>query len=221
VLGVGGSAIPVWDGLPPRWWPAEFLWVVGCSYRGQPTSRSPVRNMLGCNMSIRRTVLKAAAGFDDGLGRTARKPLGCEETELCIRARTLFPEGMFVLEPSALVHHRVPKSRASWRYFFARCGAEGISKARVAERVGSQAALAEERNYSFRVLPVGIAKNLAEAFRGDVYGLARAAAIVSGAFVTAARYGGARIAGGRSNQGPLLRGNRPRPSARRLLERLS
>ncbi|HEX5905732.1 MAG TPA: glycosyltransferase family 2 protein, partial [Propionibacteriaceae bacterium] len=52
VLGVGGAAHPVWEGSIPRWWPAEFGWVVGCSYRGQPTKAAPVRNLMGCNMSL-------------------------------------------------------------------------------------------------------------------------------------------------------------------------
>src|SRR5687768_1791475 len=50
VLGVGGAALPVWERSAPRWWPAEFGWVVGCSYRGQPVSTAPVRNLMGCNM---------------------------------------------------------------------------------------------------------------------------------------------------------------------------
>ena len=37
VLGVGGAAIPAWETAAPAWWPNEFGWVVGCSYRGQPT----------------------------------------------------------------------------------------------------------------------------------------------------------------------------------------
>ena len=127
ILGVGGSAQPVWQSPPPAWWPREFGWGVGCSYRGQPTTVARVRNLMGCNMSLRRSVLDAVGGFDTGLGRTPDSPLGCEETELCIRAQALFPEGRFLLEPRAVVHHAVPAERASWLYFRARCRAEGIS----------------------------------------------------------------------------------------------
>jgi GT2 family glycosyltransferase len=73
VLGVGGTTQPVWERSAPRWWPAEFGWVVGCSYRGQPVSTAPVRNLMGCNMSLRRTVLEAVGGFDDRLGRGGRQ----------------------------------------------------------------------------------------------------------------------------------------------------
>jgi len=185
ILGVGGSAQPVWQQPPPPWWPREFGWVVGCSYRGQPTSVSRVRNLMGCNMSVRRSVLQAVGGFDVGLGRTPDSPLGCEETELCIRAQTLFPQGRFLLEPGAVVHHMVPAERASWPYFRARCRAEGISKARVARNVGRTAALSAESAYVRRVLPVGVLQNLGLGLHGDLAALARAGAIVAGLAFTA------------------------------------
>ena len=185
ILGVGGSAQPVWQQPPPRWWPREFGWVIGCSYRGQPTSLSRVRNLMGCNMSVRRSVLQAVGGFDTGLGRTPDSPLGCEETELCIRAQTHFPQGRFLLEPRAVVHHAVPAERGSWRYFRARCRAEGISKARVARNVGRTAALSAERGYVRRVLPTGVLHNLARGLHGDLAAPAQAGAIVAGLAFTA------------------------------------
>ena len=36
VLGAGGWIIPAWQLGMPAWFPEEFLWVVGCSYRGLP-----------------------------------------------------------------------------------------------------------------------------------------------------------------------------------------
>ena len=193
VLGVGGAAVPDWESPPPSWWPQEFLWVVGCTYIGQPTTRTAVRNLMGCNMSVRRDVLEEVGGFDSSLGRTADRPLGCEETELCIRARQLFPGGSFIFEPAALVHHWVPASRATRRYFWARCQAEGTSKAWVANRVGSGAALAAETVYTRQVLPRGLERNLGELLHGDLGGLGRAAAILGGFAATAASFGAAKI----------------------------
>src|SRR5439155_19470819 len=54
VVAVGGSIDPVWVDEPPAWFPTEFLWVVGCSYKGLPEAAAPVRNLIGCNMSFRR-----------------------------------------------------------------------------------------------------------------------------------------------------------------------
>jgi O-antigen biosynthesis protein len=192
VLGVGGAANPVWERSAPRWWPAEFGWVVGCSYRGQPVSTAPVRNLMGCNMSLRRTVLEAVGGFDDGLGRGAGNAFGCEETELCIRARQLIPNGEFIFEPRAVVRHWVPQSRSSWSYFLQRCRAEGISKARVAATVGRSAALSEEKAYTRRVLSTGIARNIRDGVAGDLAALARTGAIAIGASLAALGFLGAK-----------------------------
>ena len=194
VLGVGGAAQPVWERSAPHWWPAEFGWVVGCSYRGQPDTTAPVRNLMGCNMSLRRTVIEAVGGFNDVLGREADNALGCEETELCIRARQLIPNGQFIFEPKAVVHHWVPGSRSSWSYFRARCKAEGVSKARVARTVGRSAALSAEKLYTRRVLPAGIARNIRHGLAGDVAGFARAGAIATGLSITAFSFLSAKAA---------------------------
>ena len=188
VLGVGGWAEAEWLEGEPGWFPEEFLWVVGCSYRGLPTETATVRNLIGCNMSVRRSVLAEVGGFDVGLGRTADRPLGCEETELCIRATDLHPGGRFVLEPRARVRHKVPAGRGRWGYFRDRCRAEGVSKAWVADRVGSDSALSSERAHTMKVLPLGVLRALASIRPTDLSGAGRAAAIVAGLGYTATSY---------------------------------
>jgi GT2 family glycosyltransferase len=188
VLGVGGSAVPRWEEPAPVWLPPEFLWVVGCSYLGQPKVTSAVRNLMGCNMSLRRHVLMEVGGFDPALGRTKDEPLGCEETELCIRALQRFPRGRFLFEPKAVVHHWVPAERGTWRYFRDRCRAEGRSKAWVSDRVGTGAGLSTERAYTREVLPAGLARNLLRGVRGDHAAMRRAGAITAGFALTAGSY---------------------------------
>ena len=39
VMGAGGTVTPRWAAPRPAWIPEEFLWVMGCSYRGLPTGR--------------------------------------------------------------------------------------------------------------------------------------------------------------------------------------
>ena len=138
VVGVGGLVIPRWTYRQPSWFPAEFGWVVGCSYLGQPTTAAPVRNPIGANMSFRRPVLLAAGGFAPSLGRVGTTPTGCEETELSIRAAATYPGARIVHEPGAPVRHEVPPSRGTWTYFRRRCWAEGRSKARVSTLVSSR-----------------------------------------------------------------------------------
>jgi glycosyltransferase involved in cell wall biosynthesis len=189
VLGVGGAIEPLWQSDRPDWFPAEFDWVVGCSYRGLPQTSTSVRNLIGCNMSFRREVFKAVGGFRSGIGRIGTLPLGCEETELCIRVRQRWPQHRLYYEPQARVMHRVPRSRTNWRYFCSRCYAEGRSKALVSRFVGTKDGLSAERAYTFRTLPQGMIQGINDTlFRGDLMGIARAGAIGAGLLTTAAGY---------------------------------
>jgi len=187
VLGVGGAVEPVWQGGRPAWFPPEFDWVVGCSYPGLPEVAGDVRNLLGCNMSFRREVFEQIGDFQIGIGRIGTYPAGCEETELCIRARRAWPGRFFLYDPQVRVSHQVPASRGTWKYYRSRCYAEGLSKAAVTQFVGSTDGLASERRHALRTLPRAVAKDLADAARhGDLGGLARAGAIVAGlGFATA------------------------------------
>jgi O-antigen biosynthesis protein len=189
VLAVGGSAVPEAPDVRPHWFPPEFDWVVGCSFTGQPSQAAPVRNLIGCNMSFRRSALDEAGRFDPALGRVGRVPVGCEETELCIRLRQRRPDGVVLYEPAARVRHHVSDDRWTWTYFRHRCFSEGRSKAVVARLVGSDAGLSAEREYSRRVLPRGVRRGLIEARADrDLSGLLRSAAIVSGLAITATGY---------------------------------
>jgi GT2 family glycosyltransferase len=188
VVGVGGSAAPVWPGRRPRWLPPEFDWVVGCSFVGLPTAAAPVRNLIGANMSFRREVFDTVGGFTDGLGRVGARPMGCEETELAIRLRQCRGGSRLVYEPAAVVHHRVTDDRAAWRYFCSRCFAEGISKALVSRRVGARDALETERRYVRSVLPRAIVRGLDPRRRHRSAGVARAGAIVAGLVLAGAGY---------------------------------
>lgn len=189
VIGAGGGITPAWQRGRPRWWPDEFDWVVGCSYRGLPTQRAEVRNMIGANMSFRRSTLVAVGPFSHGIGRIGTRPLGGEETELAIRARRESDGGSIVYEPRARVNHRVPASRDTARYFIHRCYAEGLSKAMIAKLVGTDSALASERTYAVRTLGTGIFRHAGDALRRrDGYGLLRAAWIVIGLAVTTIGY---------------------------------
>jgi GT2 family glycosyltransferase len=203
VLGVGGAIEPLWQAGRPGWFPDEFDWVVGCTYRGMPTAPAPVRNLIGCNMSFRRLVFETVGGFRHGIGRVGTLPVGCEETELCIRVRQHWPLGELVYDPAARVLHQVPAQRGAWRYFRARCYGEGRSKAQVARLVGAGDGLSAERGYTLRTLPRGVARGLADtALRGDLAGLARAGAIAGGLAATTAGYALGAAAGLLARQAP-------------------
>lgn len=194
VVGVGGAVLPAWETGRPRWFPAEFDWVVGCTYTGLPLGQAPVRNLIGANMSFRREVFELVGGFTEGLGRLGTRPLGCEETELAIRIRQRRPGARLLYEPSAVVHHHVPRQRARWRYFGARCYAEGLSKAAVSRMVGARDGLAAERHYVRRVLPRAVVAGLVPVGAGPHPGVRPAATVLLGLALTTSGYLRGRIA---------------------------
>ncbi|MFL6117534.1 MAG: glycosyltransferase, partial [Catenulispora sp.] len=200
IIGVGGRARPAWDEPRPRWLPREFDWVVGCSYRGLPTIPAQVRNFIGANMSFRREVLARLDGFRPDLGRIGTRPLGGEETELCIRAAGAVEGGLLLYFPAAVVHHRVRAERGRWRYFRARCYAEGLSKAAVSRHAGAGPALASERTYLRRTIPAAFLRPMR---RGAGHqGWATLPALVVGVAWTVAGYARERADG-------LLRAAKP------------
>lgn len=194
VHGAGGSVDPVWVDGRPAWFPPEFNWVVGCAHTGMPRQRAPVRNVIGANMAFRASSLRELGGFREGIGRVGSVPLGCEETDLCIRMHQRWPDAEVVYDPAARVGHLVPAARGSLRYFLSRCRAEGRSKALLARLVGSGDGLSAERAYTAETLPRGVRRGLGDALRGDAGGLARAAAIVVGLATTTLGYVAGRLA---------------------------
>lgn len=203
VFAAGGTVTPAWDAGPPSWLPPEFNWVVGCSWSGLPTVLGEVRNPIGASMAIRREVFAQVGGFQSGLGRVGRVPLGCEETEMCVRARAAIG-GRVLYEPAAVVHHRVPATRASVRYFFERCFAEGRSKAIVSRLAGAQAGLSAERSYVISVLPRAALRELPRAARADAAAAARIALLLLGTLATTAGFVSGTL---RRSSGPVDEGH--------------
>jgi GT2 family glycosyltransferase len=194
VVGVGGRAEPVWPAGGRRFYSDELLWVVGCSYAGLPEGDADVRNVLGCTMAFRRWDLVQAGGFDLDTGRVGRIPLGCEETQLCIRLRQDDPDARIVLRPAALVQHRVTPDRVTWSYLLRRGFFEGVSKAALSRELGREDSLSTESHYLSRTLPGAVLRELGLVGRG---GLRRAAAIVACVAATVAGYVLGTVAGAR------------------------
>jgi glycosyltransferase involved in cell wall biosynthesis/O-antigen/teichoic acid export membrane protein len=216
VVGTGGRTLPRWATRRPSWFPREFDWVVGCTYIGMPKFRAPVRNLMGGNASFRREVFSEVGAFTTGIGRSVSgRPLGCEETEFCIRLSQRLPGTILLFDGRAVIRHRVPAPRERFSYYRSRCYAEGLSKAMVTRSVGTGDGLAAERRYTSRTLPRGVARGLGDALRGDATGLVRAGAIIAGlATVTAGYAVGSLPARPRADQAATLDGIPPGAPAR-------
>jgi len=187
VIGVGGKLEPLWPNGRPAWFPEEFDWVVGCTYRGLPEGRASIRNLIGANMSFRREVFDEVR-FYSGIGHTATNPLGGSDPDFCIRVTKRFPNKVLLYEPQALVFHNIDEKRTHHSYFLLRCFNEGLSKSVLTRRVGTQAGLSSERRYVIHTLPMGVLRGVADVLHGDMTGPGRSVTIIVGLMITTLGY---------------------------------
>ena len=160
VMMTSGRIEPNWVVGRPHWFPDEFLWVVGCSYRGLPDDGAVLRNPIGASMAVRRSVIEAVGTFESKLGRISTDGKGCEETEYAIRAHRLLPDKVVVQAGDSVVYHLVPARRSTLSYFLTRCWREGRSKAILVAITGSQEGLSSERSYVRSAILRGTARDL-------------------------------------------------------------
>jgi GT2 family glycosyltransferase len=180
VVGSGGGVDPDWERGRPHWFPDEFGWVVGASYRGMPTTKSDIRNVWSENMAVRRDAFEAVGGFREGFGKMGERSRP-EDTDLCIRVAE-HGGGRWIFVPEARVFHHVPTGRSSFRFFVRRCYSEGKGKVEMAQLLRSEQPLLAEREYVRHTLFGGIAREVREGITlGSPRSIARAASIVAGA----------------------------------------
>ena len=194
VLGVGGAIEPAWQRGPARLVPGR----VRLGRRLHLPRHARVRGARA-QPDRREHVVPARASSKPSAGSTrasagwARCPLGCEETELCIRAGARWPGRTFLYEPQARVQHKVPGDRGRWSYFRARCYGEGLSKAAVSRLAGSDA----RPRVGARLRPPHAAARRRARAEGrvgpDRSGLRRAGAIIVGLATTTAGYMRGRV----------------------------
>jgi GT2 family glycosyltransferase len=181
VVGAGGGIDGAWANPRPDWMPDEFLWTVGISYAGMPTTTAPIRNVWSANMVVRRKAFAAVGGFRNGFGKVGdqNRP---EDTDLCLRMSAR-DGGVWMYVPTAVISHEVPASRSTFRFFLSRCYAEGRGKIQMAGHLNGGEDLGTERDYLRRTLPRAVTRGLLDAGRGR--GLAhalRAGAVVAAVF---------------------------------------
>jgi GT2 family glycosyltransferase len=186
VVGTGGGINPNWLRARPGWFPDEFLWAVGGTYTGMPTTTAPVRNVWSASMAVRRDRFIAVGGFLTGFGKDGNRNRP-EDTELCLRMAAGAGHWMYV--PDAVIAHAVPAGRDNMRFFLKRCYAEGRGKVQMAG-LNDGDSLSSERDYLRRTLPRAVVRELADAGRGrGAKHALRAGAVLVG--VAAAGFGAA------------------------------
>ncbi|WP_067500921.1 glycosyltransferase family 2 protein [Actinoplanes sp. TFC3] len=186
VVGAGGGISPAWAKRAPRWMPEEFLWAVGGSYAGMPTTVSRIRNVWSAGMVVRRDAFLAVGGFRVGFGKlgSMNRP---EDTELCLRMSAV-EGGHWMYVPDAVIRHDVPATHSTFGFFLRRCYAEGRGKVAMAGLLDGSQSLGSERSY-LKSLPLAVVRNLGAAARGrGVDHVLKAGGVLAG--VAAAGWGG-------------------------------
>jgi glucosyl-dolichyl phosphate glucuronosyltransferase len=150
VIAIGGKASPVWEsGQRARWFPEELDWTVGCTHKGPAVKSNQVRNMIGCNMSFLREDFIKAGLFNNQVGRVGQVQGMGEDTEICMRIKHALPGKLILHESGAVIYHKVPNWRVSWKYLIRRSYNEGLFKntVRVLAAGLSSSTFAPENSY--------------------------------------------------------------------------
>jgi GT2 family glycosyltransferase len=176
-VAVGGAPLPTYETGRPAWFPANFDWVFGCAYKGMPTELSPLRHLIGANMSVRRSVFEAIGGFHS---------IDFDDLDLCMRVAAKCPEQNLLYEPKAIVHHYVPAQRVSWHYFWRRCFFVNREKVEAFASMGAAANIVAEREFVLRAVTRQARLELADVVRGRWIGLSRIGSMFIGVFMAGA-----------------------------------
>ncbi len=186
VAASGGRLVSTWDNGRPGWFPEELDWLVGGTYKGHPETRRQVRNLIMCNMSVRRDVFRSTGLFTTAFGR--RKDWGTgTESEFFLRLKQQLPDAAIVYDPEAVVYHRVPDRRANLRYLVLRSYNEGFHKALIRDAFTAPAreVLSTESAY-LRYAISSMAAKLTRFYRGG--NLGQATAMMTSVAATGAGY---------------------------------
>jgi len=129
----GGPVRPLWEVPPPPWldlsrgdlWGTIAIQDHGSTTIGYEEAR---KVPLGANIAVRRDVFEVVGGFRADLGRSGgRVVMGQEVPEWLIRARSAGFTGLYV--PAMEVHHHIPATRLTQRYFRRWWFGKGVSRA--------------------------------------------------------------------------------------------
>jgi len=130
VMAVGGKTISCFPEGRPKWFPEELDWMIGGTWKGHPEEKCEVRNLIGPNMSFRRSVCSTVGLMRTELGAMPKKARAGDETEFYIRLKHLIPEGKVMFEPKAIVHHTVYPWKMTASYLGNRAFSDGYWKQR-------------------------------------------------------------------------------------------
>ena len=127
-VAVGGRVLLRWpdEWSRPQWLSSELDgYLSGVDLGRERQVMCYPRYPYGCNMSVKREVAQRIGGFSVRLGRKKSSLISNEEKYFFYQIHQM--GGRVVYAPAALVHHMVPMTRLSRKFFLRRGYAQGIS----------------------------------------------------------------------------------------------
>jgi glycosyltransferase involved in cell wall biosynthesis len=172
---VAGRILPRWESAVPAWMSTSLYGVIAVADGGEAQLRIRAGEQehpmtIGANMAVRASVIRRLGGLRHDLGKLGGTLRTGEDHEFFLRMLHSGCQGVY--EPSAVVHHLVPRARLNRSYF-----------RRWFYQNGRDVALLE-RPYPPKVRLLGVARYRWRAAVLDVLIAARAAAT----FDAAARF---------------------------------
>ncbi|MBA7661603.1 hypothetical protein ES703_69623 [subsurface metagenome] len=110
IIGVTGSALPLWEDESMSWLPEELYWIISCTAWCQWNEVREVRNAWGMNMSFRREAFEQCGLFFNEFG-FHKGPIA-EDNEFSQRVKAKTGKNIIYC-PRVRLWHRVHKYRLS------------------------------------------------------------------------------------------------------------
>ncbi len=146
VLMVGGKILPAYE-KGSSILPEEILWLVGCTYKGHPVKRQPVRNVISANMAFRKRLFDIIT-FER---LSNDKDWRMSDTLIGVRVNEFKPSSV-IYDPQPVVYHNVPKKRTALSYLIKRSYIEGFLKSLFKRTTKTTVIYSYESNYLITLL---------------------------------------------------------------------
>jgi glycosyltransferase involved in cell wall biosynthesis len=129
IIGVTGSAFPLWENDSLKWLPEEFYWLISCTaWTGWKEPRV-VRGAFGSNMAFKREAFSDNCQFSLNAGFSDEhhdKPIS-EDIEFSLRLRKKTKKNI-IFSPYPCVWHRVISRRLSFKFIVQRAHHVGCTR---------------------------------------------------------------------------------------------
>jgi len=119
IIGVTGSALPLWKDASLCWLPEEFHWIISCTTWLKAEKVVEIRNVWTENCSFRKEAFQISGLFSTHIGpkkgsMTGRRTDLSEDVEISLRIRKKTAKRI-VYNPEVKVWHKVYRERLRWR----------------------------------------------------------------------------------------------------------